>query len=116
MLSREFSLLNAELCNGLLEGSTDCVIVECLTLWVSNLMGAGFDDARILAAARSLAERARGAGFASIFVTDEVGSAIVPDNPIARRFRDLLGWVNQEIARAADEVVLMVAGHPLRVK
>lgn len=99
-----------------LEGISDRVIVECLTLWVSNLMGAGYDDARILADGRIVAERARAASFDAIFVTDEVGSAIVPDNPLARRFRDLLGWVNQELARAADEVVLMVAGYPIRVK
>lgn len=99
-----------------LEGGSDCVIVECLTLWVSNLMGAGHDDARILGEGGALAGRARKTSFATIFVTDEVGSAIVPDNPMARRFRDLLGWVNQEIARAADEVVLMVAGYPVRVK
>ncbi len=99
-----------------LEGRSDCVVVECLTLWVSNLMGAGYDDARILGDGRVVAERARAASFDTIFVTDEVGSAIVPDNPVARRFRDLLGWINQEIARAADEVLLMVAGYPLRVK
>lgn len=99
-----------------LEGRSDCVIVECLTLWVSNLMGAGYEDARILGEGRRLAGSARGASFATIFVTDEVGSAIVPDNPVARRFRDLLGWVNQEIARSADEVLLMVAGYPLRVR
>jgi adenosyl cobinamide kinase/adenosyl cobinamide phosphate guanylyltransferase len=49
-------------------------------------------------------------------VTDEVGAGIVPDNPVARRFRDLLGWTNQKVAKAASEVILMVAGLPLRVK
>src|ERR1700737_211090 len=55
------------------------------------------------------------APFASIVVTDEVGAGIVPDNPTARRFRDLLGWTNQAVAQAAESVVLMVAGYPLRV-
>ncbi len=99
-----------------LEGRSDRVVIECLTLWVSNLMGAGCDDARILSDASAAAQRAQAASFAAIFVTDEVGSAIVPDNPVARRFRDVLGWVNQEIARAADEVLLMVAGYPIRAK
>ena len=54
--------------------------------------------------------------FHVFFVTNEVGSAIVPDNPLARSFRDLVGWANQRFAQAADEVVLMVAGLPVIVK
>jgi adenosylcobinamide kinase/adenosylcobinamide-phosphate guanylyltransferase len=49
-------------------------------------------------------------------VTDEVGAGIVPDNPAGRRFRDLLGWTNQKIAAIATEVILMVAGYPVRAK
>jgi len=49
-------------------------------------------------------------------VTDEVGAGIVPENAMARRFRDLLGWTNQALAQTAERVVLMVAGYPIRVK
>ena len=55
-----------------------------------------------------------GAPFATIVVTDEVGAGIVPENAMARRFRDLLGWTNQAIAQTAERVLLMVAGYPLR--
>jgi adenosylcobinamide kinase/adenosylcobinamide-phosphate guanylyltransferase len=54
--------------------------------------------------------------FSVFFVTNEVGSAIVPDNALARSFRDLVGWTNQRVAQVADEVVLMVAGLPVFVK
>lgn len=100
----------------MLEGRADVAVIDCLTLWIANLMGREFDDDRVLAEADALAETLTRASFGAIVVTDEVGSGIVPDNPIARRFRDLLGWANQKIARAADSVLLMAAGYPLRLK
>jgi adenosyl cobinamide kinase/adenosyl cobinamide phosphate guanylyltransferase len=53
---------------------------------------------------------------ASFVVSGEVGDGVVPADPTARRFRDRLGWTNQIVARAADNVLLMVAGYPIRVK
>ncbi len=97
-----------------LHGRADVVVVDCLTLWISNLLEEYGDDA-ILAEAGALTGVLR-APFSTIVVTDEVGWGIVPDNPVARRFRDLLGWTNQKIAQAADEVLLMAAGYPLRLK
>jgi adenosylcobinamide kinase / adenosylcobinamide-phosphate guanylyltransferase len=96
----------------------DLVVVDCLTLWVSNLMHQHtMADGPILAAADKLAEAMQQAPFASIVVTDEVGSGIVPtDHAESRRFRDLLGWTNQKVAAVADEVLLMVAGYPLNVR
>ncbi len=78
----------------------DLVVLDCLTLWVSNLMQwHGTDDGPILAEADKLAAALKRAPFASIVVTDEVGSGIVPtDHAESRRFRDLLGWTNQKIA------------------
>jgi adenosylcobinamide kinase/adenosylcobinamide-phosphate guanylyltransferase len=99
-----------------LAGRADVVVVDCLTLWVSNLLIADRSDADILAAARSLTAAMADAPFASFVVTDEVGAGIVPENAIARRFRDLLGWANQALAQSAERVLLMVAGYPLRVK
>jgi len=99
-----------------LEGKADGIILDCLTLWISNLMGIGAQDDSILASADRLANAIARASFSSIIVTDEVGAGIVPDNPAGRRFRDLLGWTNQKIAAIATEVILMVAGYPVRAK
>ena len=101
---------------GALEGRADGVILDCLTLWISNLMGIGAQDESILASADRLAAALTRASFSSIIVTDEVGAGIVPDNAPSRRFRDLLGWTNQKIAAVAGEVILMVAGYPIRAK
>ena len=99
-----------------LAARADVVVIDCLTLWISNLMGKGLSDEQILAEADALAAALRRTQFDVIVVTDEVGWGIVPDNPVARRFRDLLGWTNQKVARVADQVMLMVAGYPLRLK
>jgi adenosylcobinamide kinase / adenosylcobinamide-phosphate guanylyltransferase len=99
-----------------LTSRADVVVVDCLTLWISNLLMTRRSDEEILAEARGLADAMAGAPFATIVVTDEVGAGIVPENAMARRFRDLLGWTNQALAQAAERVLLMVAGYPLRVK
>jgi adenosylcobinamide kinase/adenosylcobinamide-phosphate guanylyltransferase len=93
----------------------DMVVIDCLTLWISNLLQEHSDEA-ILAKVDRLASIVLQTRLSTIIVTDEVGWGIVPDNPVARRFRDLLGWANQRIACAADEVLLMAAGCPLRLK
>jgi adenosylcobinamide kinase / adenosylcobinamide-phosphate guanylyltransferase len=98
-----------------LHGRADVVVVDCLTLWVSNLLQE-YNDETILADAGTLASLLVQAPFSTIVVTDEVGWGVVPDNAVARRFRDLLGWTNQKIARVADQVTLMVAGYALRLK
>jgi adenosyl cobinamide kinase/adenosyl cobinamide phosphate guanylyltransferase len=101
---------------GALAGNADVAVLDCLTLWISNLIGKGLHDSEILAQADTLAMALRQAPFPIIVVTDEVGWGIVPDNPIARRFRDLLGLTNQKVARVADRVLLMAAGYPLSLK
>jgi adenosylcobinamide kinase/adenosylcobinamide-phosphate guanylyltransferase len=74
-------------------------------------------DGPILAEADKLAATLKDASFASIVVTDEVGAGIVPtDHAASRRFRDLLGWTNQKVAAVAEQVLLMVAGYPLKLK
>ncbi len=99
-----------------LAGAAGLAVIDCLTLWVSNLMRAQASSDTVLREARDLARALQRAPFASIVVTDEVGAGIVPDNPAARQFRDWLGWTNQELAAAADEVIMMVAGLPLRIR
>jgi adenosylcobinamide kinase/adenosylcobinamide-phosphate guanylyltransferase len=88
-------------------------LVDCLTLWLSNLMHAGRDweNESIL-----LAETLSRQNSPVVLVTNEVGLGIVPDNALARRFRDAAGVLNQMVARVADEVEFMVAGLPMRVK
>jgi adenosylcobinamide kinase / adenosylcobinamide-phosphate guanylyltransferase len=89
------------------------VLVDCLTLWLSNLMLAGADiDMETARLERALAAAAA----PIVLVANEVGYGLVPDHPLGRRFRDLQGLLNQRIAARADRVVLVVAGLPLAVK
>jgi adenosylcobinamide kinase/adenosylcobinamide-phosphate guanylyltransferase len=89
------------------------VLIDCLTLWLSNRMLAGGDvDAETERLEAALARRVGPV----VLVSNEVGFGIVPDNALARRFRDLQGRLNQRIAARADRVVLVVAGLPMIVK
>lgn len=88
-------------------------LVDCLTLWLSNLLHAGRDweaETEVLTAA--LARQSAPV----ILVTNEVGAGIVPENALARQFRDAAGWMNQRVAAVSDEVYLVAAGCPLRLK
>jgi adenosylcobinamide kinase / adenosylcobinamide-phosphate guanylyltransferase len=89
------------------------VLVDCLTLWLSNVLLA---DADIDAEIEHLEKALAAASAPVVLVANEVGSGIVPDHPLGRKFRDLQGILNQRIAVRADHVVLMVAGLPLTVK
>lgn len=95
--------------------STPAALLDCLSLWVSNLMLADWPDEAVLAAADALLATAQARGGLTVLVTNEVGFGIVPENALARRYRDLLGWVNQRAAAASDEAWLLVSGRPLRL-
>ncbi|MDO5529443.1 MAG: bifunctional adenosylcobinamide kinase/adenosylcobinamide-phosphate guanylyltransferase [Paracoccus sp. (in: a-proteobacteria)] len=88
-------------------------LVDCLTLWLSNLLLAG-RDAEAETAALLAALDARAAP--SVLVSNEIGLGVVPQNALARQFRDAQGALNQAIAAQADEVVLVVSGLPLQIK
>ena len=88
-------------------------LVDCLTLWLSNLMLAGRDWEGEVDALVALIPRLAAP---VVMVTNEVGSGIVPDNALARAYRDAAGLANQRLADACDELWLCVAGHPLKVK
>jgi adenosylcobinamide kinase/adenosylcobinamide-phosphate guanylyltransferase len=92
----------------------DAMVVDCLTLWLSNLMPATPDA--IEEQRRRLVGAAASAPRPVILVTNEVGCGIVPDNALAREFRDHAGKLNQQAAEAAAEVYWMVFGIPLKVK
>lgn len=91
------------------------LIIDCLTLWVSNLMALDLEDGEILDLARSAAEAALARPGQTIVVSNEVGSGIVPDNALARRYRDVLGGVNSIWVRASDAAFLTVAGGVVQV-
>jgi adenosylcobinamide kinase / adenosylcobinamide-phosphate guanylyltransferase len=89
------------------------VLVDCLTLWLSNLMLA---EANIEAETAQLEQMLAAANGPRVLVANEVGSGIVPSTPLGRRFRDQQGILNQRIAARAERVILTVAGLPLALK
>lgn len=89
------------------------VLVDCLTLWLTNLMLRGDD---VAAAGAGLAKAIPGLRGPCILVSNEIGHGIVPENALARRFRDAQGRLNQQMAAACVSVVLVAAGLPLRLK
>ena len=91
------------------------VVVDCLTLWVSNLMLRGDSDERVEAAADEFVAVTRARSGRAVIVSNEVGSGIHPEAALARRYRDLLGRVNQVVAAAADTTLLVAAGRALRL-
>lgn len=95
------------------ETDYDAIVVDCLTLWVSNLIFAQRD---VHAESQTLLEAAEASPAAVILVTNEVGCGIVPENALARRFRDEAGRLNQLAAARAAEVYWMVFGIPLKVR
>ena len=125
-------------------GLYDVVIVDCLTLWLSNMLGReedseppkenknpplppfrkggmggfdrGFSDERIKAEIEHLTSVLKDVSYNSIVVSNEVGQGIVPENKVARLFRDMSGWMNREIASVAEEVYLVTCGIPLKIK
>ena len=92
------------------------ILVDCLTLWISNLLLSPEEDADLESACQELIESLQSARCPVILVSNEVGAGIVPENELARRYRDQAGWVNQQIAAAVDRVICMVAGIPVTIK
>ncbi len=103
---------------GKVDGLKDCgvILIDCLTLWLTNLIEAGLSDAVIKEAAEKLAASCKRTGASVIAVSNELGLGIVPENPLSRRFRDLSGTINQLIANAAQEVFFVAAGIALKMK
>ena len=89
------------------------VLVDCLTLWLSNLMHAGAD---LDQATDEPLQTLDDSGWPVVFVSNEVGLGLVPETPLGRSFRDAQGRLNMRIAERADRVILMAAGLPLTMK
>jgi adenosylcobinamide kinase / adenosylcobinamide-phosphate guanylyltransferase len=92
------------------------VIVDCLTVWVSNLMLRGDDEPEVTGAAGAFAGALLDRDGPAVVVSNEVGSGVHPEGALGRRYRDLLGRVNQIVAAAADSTLLVVAGRVLRLE
>ncbi len=109
----DFTTIEApmELAAAIQTAEADAIVVDCLTLWLANIL-----DRDVEAATRDLETAAISSRACVILVTNEVGAGIVPDNPLAREFRDRAGILNQRMADCASEVYWMVFGQPLRIK
>ncbi len=92
------------------------VVVDCVTLWLTNFFFDNNDVDQTLKAAKDEFDRLTRQDATFIFVTNEIGLGGVSDNALQRQFTDLEGWMNQHIAQRADEVILMVSGIPMKIK
>ncbi len=96
--------------------SARVILVDCLTLWTSNLLFEGRDEAGIVAAIDLVTQALQQCPCPVYLVSNEVGHGIVPENRLARQFRDMAGLVNQRMAQAVDQVIYTVAGIPVQIK
>jgi adenosylcobinamide kinase/adenosylcobinamide-phosphate guanylyltransferase len=93
-----------------------CLLVDCLSLWVANLLEAGWEDDAVEEEASAVAASAASREALTLVVSNEVGLGVVPETPLGRRYRDLLGRVNAIFAEAASEPLLVVAGRKIRLE
>jgi adenosylcobinamide kinase/adenosylcobinamide-phosphate guanylyltransferase len=99
------------------QGHYGVIVVDCLTMWVSNLLlQEGAPPGSFQTACEHLLTALAKTAVPTILISNEVGWGIVPDNPLARQFRDQAGWLHQRLAQVADLVVLVVAGVPMLIK
>ena len=92
------------------------ILVDCLTLWLSNLQGRSVPESQVPALVSELLRATRAVKARVVVVSNELGLGLVPTETSSRRFRDLAGSVNQQVAKEADEVYFIVSGMPLRLK
>ena len=95
----------------------DTALIDCMGLWISNLLMANMKDGQIEKKIKELTKSILKAKIRQVIVvSNEVGTGLVPADPVSRRFRDLVGLANQIMASEADEVIMMQAGIPVRIK
>ncbi len=95
---------------------TDIMIVDCLTLWISNLLLKNDSPDIFFNQCQELVQKIQKVKCPMVIVTNEVGTGIVPENRLARLFRDSAGYANQSVAAVCDTVIWMISGIPLTVK
>lgn len=98
------------------QGRYRVILLDCMTLWLSNLLGSGVSEYEISDCVKNLLQAIHGTRSRVIIVANELGMGIVPFDPETRRFRDLAGHVNQQVARAADRVYFVVSGCSIQMK
>ena len=94
----------------------DLIIIDCLTIYISNLLLEGKGDRYIEREVSGILKSIKNLDFDSIIVSNEVGLSLVPDNPLGRRFRDLAGRINQMAAAASSKAYFIVSGLPIKIK
>ncbi|MBI4655031.1 MAG: bifunctional adenosylcobinamide kinase/adenosylcobinamide-phosphate guanylyltransferase [Nitrospirae bacterium] len=102
-----------------IKGKYDVIVLDCLTLWLSNVMHSNLNtEKEIENLIKILSDSSLVTRHSSLIflVSNEVGMGIVPENELARKFRDLAGFLNQKVAELADEVYLITAGIPIQIK
>lgn len=97
-------------------GNPGVVLLDCVSMWLANLLGAGHDDAAVLARVDALAASLGRRSVPVAVVTAEAGLGLVPPSPLGRRFLDLLGLANQRLAAVADAVIFVTCGLPLALR
>ena len=107
-----------ELPEAILENSRkeNVILVDCLTLWVSNLLMEADDEKKLEKMIAQLTATLEKAPGSIVLVSNEIGTGIVPENKLARHYRDLIGLANQAVAKTAGKVIWMVAGIPVTIK
>ena len=93
-----------------------CLLIDCLTLWLSNQMAQSTDNVVLDQALETLSTAVKNARCELIMVSNEVGQGIVPADPLSRLFRDYSGWMHQQLAQVCDRVILTTAGLPQTLK
>ncbi len=96
--------------------NSEVLLLDCLTMWLTNLMLARLTDSEIEARVEELTAAISACPLPLVLVANEVGLGIVPDSDLGRRFRDLAGWTNQQVARVCGTVYFVAAGLPLQLK
>jgi adenosylcobinamide kinase/adenosylcobinamide-phosphate guanylyltransferase len=98
-------------------GTYDVLLIDCLTLWISNLLtNNSLKEREIDEEVQNLVEHCKKVSSIVIIVSNELGMGIVPLNRLTRLYRNIVGKANQQIAAAADEVFLLVSGIPIKIK
>jgi adenosylcobinamide kinase/adenosylcobinamide-phosphate guanylyltransferase len=109
-----------DLPEAVLENSSqaDVILVDCLTLWISNLLAKTqkISEDEVIESVDNLTRALQTVKCPVILVSNEVGTGIVPENALARQFRDIMGMANQRVAACADGVIWMAAGIPVKIK